>query len=103
MEEDGLVKIGIDDFLQHITGPLTRVKLKSPGERVKKGKYILSIIQEGKQLEVYAPVSGTIKEHNKILETDSSLINSLFKILANTLISLHIKMVGYIRLNPQTG
>ena len=76
MEEDGLVKIGIDDFLQHITGPLTRVKLKSPGERVKKGKYILSIIQEGKQLEVYAPVSGTIKEHNKILETDSSLINS---------------------------
>ncbi len=41
MEEDGMVKIGIDDFLQHITGPLTRVKLKSTGERVKKGKHIL--------------------------------------------------------------
>ena len=26
METDGMVRIGIDDFLQHITGPLTRVK-----------------------------------------------------------------------------
>ena len=76
MEEEGLVKVGIDDFLQHITGPLTRVKLKSTGERVKKGKHILSIIQEGKQLEVYSPITGIIREQNKTLEADSSVINS---------------------------
>jgi len=76
MEKDGMVKIGIDDFLQRVTGPLTRVKMKSPGERVKKGMKAVSIIQDGKQLDIYAPVSGTIKEQNIHLNTDSSLLNS---------------------------
>jgi glycine cleavage system H lipoate-binding protein/ABC-type phosphate transport system substrate-binding protein len=76
MEQNGIVKVGIDDFLQHIAGPLTRVKMKKEGESVKKGEPILSIIQNGKQLNLYAPVSGIIKEHNKTLDTDSSVINS---------------------------
>jgi glycine cleavage system H lipoate-binding protein len=76
MEKDGLVKIGIDDFLQHITGPLTRIKMKSIGERIRKGRQVLSIIQNGKQLNVYAPISGTIKEQNKLLNENSSMINS---------------------------
>jgi len=76
MEKDGLVRIGIDDFLQHITGPLTRVKMKNTGEKIRKGKPVLSIIQNGKQLNIYAPISGTIKEQNKVLNTNSSVINS---------------------------
>jgi len=76
LEKDGTVKVGIDDFLQRVTGPLTRVKMKLPGERVKKGKKAVSIIQEGKQLDIYAPVSGTIREQNSQLSTDASLLNS---------------------------
>jgi len=76
MEKGGLVKIGIDDFLQHVTGPLTRVKMKNTGNKVKKGEEILSVIQNGKQINIYAPISGTIKEKNKILDTNSSLLNS---------------------------
>ena len=76
LDMDGMVKVGIDDFLQHITGPLTRVKMKNPGERLKKGKQALAIIQDGKQLDICAPVSGTIKEQNKILNTNTSIINS---------------------------
>jgi glycine cleavage system H lipoate-binding protein/ABC-type phosphate transport system substrate-binding protein len=76
MDKDGSVKVGIDDFLQLITGPLTRVKMKSPGERVKKGMKALSIIQDGKQLDICAPVSGTIMEQNTHLHKDSSLLNS---------------------------
>jgi len=76
MEKDGSVKVGIDDFLQRVTGPLTRVKMKSAGERVKKGKIAVSIIQGGKQLDICAPVSGTITEHNTNLTTDSYLLNS---------------------------
>lgn len=76
MEKDGVVMVGVDDFLQHTTGPLTSVKMKYPGERVKKGKRILSIIQAGKQLDIYAPFSGIIKEQNKVLATNASLINS---------------------------
>ena len=76
MDKYGSVKIGIDDFLQHITGPLTRVEMKNPGEKIKKGEAILTIIQKGKRLNIYAPVSGTIKGLNKQLSTDSSIVNS---------------------------
>jgi len=76
MEKDGAVKIGIDDFLQHITGPITRIEMKKPGEKIKKGDLILSLIQKGKQLDIYAPISGTIIEQNKVLVANASIINS---------------------------
>jgi glycine cleavage system H lipoate-binding protein/ABC-type phosphate transport system substrate-binding protein len=76
LEANGNVKIGIDDFLQHITGKITRIKMKSPGKKVKKGEQILSIIQNGKQLNLYAPISGTIIEQNMVLDTNSSSLNS---------------------------
>jgi hypothetical protein len=43
---------------------------------VKKGKKAVSIIQDGKQLDIYAPVSGTIKEQNSQLSADATLLNS---------------------------
>jgi glycine cleavage system H lipoate-binding protein/ABC-type phosphate transport system substrate-binding protein len=76
MEKDGMVRMGIDDFLQHVTGPLTRVKMKSNGERIRKGKHVLSIIQKGKQLSIHSPVSGTIREQNMELKDHPSLLNS---------------------------
>ncbi len=76
MEQDGIVKVGVDDFLQHITGNVTRIKMKKQGEKVKKGEQILTIIQNGKQLNLYAPISGTIREQNNMLEKNSSILNS---------------------------
>lgn len=76
MEKDGLVKVGIDDFLQHLTGPITSIKMKKPGDRTRKGSHILSIIQNGKQLDIYAAVTGTIVENNEALIKNSSAINS---------------------------
>ncbi|MFH1160178.1 MAG: hypothetical protein V1733_04435 [bacterium] len=76
MEKNGVVRIGIDDFLQHITGPLTRIKMKKPGEKIKKGELLLSLIQNGKQLNIHAPVSGTITAENELLITTASTMNS---------------------------
>ena len=76
MKKDGTVKIGIDDFLPHVTGPVTRIEMKKAGEKVKKGDQLFSIIQKGKQLNIYAPISGTIKTQNETLNTNSSLLNS---------------------------
>ncbi len=75
MEKNGTVKIGIDDFMQHVTGPLTKVKMKNAGEKIKKGEPILSIIQNGKLLNINSPVSGTIIKPNEILSTEPSAIN----------------------------
>jgi glycine cleavage system H lipoate-binding protein len=76
MEKDGLIKIGIDDFLQHVTGPITRIEMRKPGEKVRKGDMILTIIQNGKRLVVFAPLSGIIKENNGLLNSQFTLINS---------------------------
>ncbi|HEY5510313.1 MAG TPA: hypothetical protein VIK10_04715 [Prolixibacteraceae bacterium] len=76
MEQDGNVRVGIDDFLQHITGKVTKIKMKEAGEKVRKGEIIMTLIHEGKQLNLYSPVSGTILENNEMLQTDSSIINS---------------------------
>ena len=75
MEKDGYVRIGIDDFLQHVTGRITKIKMKNKGDRIKKGKPFLSLIQDGKQLDIYSPVSGIIKGYNERLVNNSSLIN----------------------------
>jgi glycine cleavage system H lipoate-binding protein len=76
MEQNGVIKVGIDDFLQHVTGTITRIKMKKAGEVVKKGDVIMSVIRNGKQLNLYAPVSGVILEQNKSLEKNSALINN---------------------------
>jgi glycine cleavage system H lipoate-binding protein/ABC-type phosphate transport system substrate-binding protein len=76
MEQNGMVRVGIDDFLQHITGPLSRVQMKNPGEKVMKGEKIFTIIQNGKHLDICSPVSGTIRTQNGMLNSRSSLLNS---------------------------
>lgn len=76
MKKNGSVRVGIDDFLQHVTGKITRVELKTEGETVKKGELLLSIIRKGKLLNIYSPISGTITEVNKNLEAKASLLNS---------------------------
>ena len=76
MEQDGFVKVGIDDFLQHVTGKLSQIKMKAPGEMIRKGEKIVTIIHEGKQLEIYSPVTGYIKTQNKSLLNNPSQINT---------------------------
>jgi len=56
MEIDGNVKIGLDDFMQHVTGPITRIKMREPGEKIIKGKKILTIIQKRQQQSITPPI-----------------------------------------------
>jgi glycine cleavage system H lipoate-binding protein len=66
----------MDDFMQHVTGPLSRVIMKSPGEIIRKGEKVLTIIQDGKHLELCAPVSGVIRENNPKLQSDCTPVNT---------------------------
>ncbi len=76
MEKEGYVRTGIDDFLPRVTGTVTRIKMHSTGDIVRRGEVFLSLIQNGKQLDILSPVSGTIIENNKKLVSASFLINS---------------------------
>ncbi len=75
MEHDGNVRLGIDDFLLHVTGTITRITMKEPGEFVRRGEKIITLTKFGKQLSLYSPVSGTIKARNSRLDENSSLAN----------------------------
>jgi glycine cleavage system H lipoate-binding protein len=76
MEKNGLVRIGIDYFLQNVTGPVTRVVMRQPGDQIKRGDPFLTLIQNGKRLEIKSPVSGVVEEQNRGLLDDASLLNS---------------------------
>jgi glycine cleavage system H lipoate-binding protein len=76
MRKNGLVKVGIDDFLQHVTGKITRIEMKEPGVKIRKGDRLCSILRKGKVLHIYSPVTGTILEANEKLKTNASLLNA---------------------------
>lgn len=75
MEQGGTVKVGIDDYLHHLTGDITRVVMKQKGDFIRKGDEIVSLIRKGKHLTLYSPVSGIIKEKNRKLEDDINVLN----------------------------
>lgn len=75
-EKDGSIRVGLDDFLQKLTGPLSRVMLLDEGSSIAKGEALFTLIQDGKQIKVMAPVSGTIKAINTNASMDAKLINS---------------------------
>lgn len=76
MEQTGLVKLGVDDFLPHVTGKLSQIKMKTPGEKIRKGEKILTLVRDGKQLEIYSPVTGVIKAQNDLLNNNPSQLNT---------------------------
>jgi len=76
MEKEGKVKIGVDDFLQHTMGKITRVEIKAPGSEVRRGEKLATLIQNGKKLDIYSPLSGVVSEVNDELSARPALINS---------------------------
>jgi len=76
LEKDGKVRMGMDDFMKQVTGPITRIKFRKSGDHVRKGEPIISIIQNGKQLTLNAPVSGTIDTINETLKADITALNN---------------------------
>ncbi|MDZ7740770.1 MAG: hypothetical protein U5Q03_03215 [Bacteroidota bacterium] len=75
MEQEGVVKIGVDDFLPHITGNLNCVKMKQPGEFIKKDEELFSLVQDGKHLNISSPVSGRIRYINESVVEQPELLN----------------------------
>lgn len=72
LRKNGTVKIGINDFMMHLTGEISKVEMKSIGEKIKKGDAVCSIVNKGRVLSFYSPISGTITECNKNLNNSPS-------------------------------
>jgi glycine cleavage system H lipoate-binding protein/ABC-type phosphate transport system substrate-binding protein len=76
MEKEGTVKVGIDDFLQHITGNYTGLVMKRPLEMIHRNEVAATLVHEGKKINILAPVSGRIIQANEDLMDYPSLVNN---------------------------
>lgn len=75
LERSGLAKVGMDDLLMHMTGEVKFTRLKTSGERIRKGDLLAEMDHKGKLLKVYSPISGEIMEANTMLATSPELLN----------------------------
>jgi glycine cleavage system H protein len=75
LDENGVAKVGLDDFLQHITGRVNFTWLKNPDETIGKGDLLAQIDQDGKQLKIFSPISGRILESNSKLNENPGIFN----------------------------
>ncbi len=65
LEAAGKIRVGIDDFIANITGPLDVQHIKKPGDHVARGEAISYLETNGKRLQVYSPLSGTVSRMNR--------------------------------------
>lgn len=67
LETNGLVRIGIDDFVQKVIGEIDDVELPEIGRRVSRGEHLFAIVQRPNVLRVLSPVSGKVRAVNREL------------------------------------
>jgi len=72
---DGLITVGITDYLQRHSGDVAFVELQEAGVEVKQGDEVGNMETIKTTITLIAPVSGVIKEVNGTLEDDPAPIN----------------------------
>lgn len=74
--EGDVATIGITEFAQEELGEVVFVDLPEPGKNLTKGSACCVVESTKAASDVYAPISGTVKESNSALESEPSLVNS---------------------------
>jgi len=75
-KEGDLIRVGLNDFSQKLSGELSFIELPETSGEVKANQVIGSY-ETGKWMgKIYAPVAGEVVEVNEELEDDPTLINS---------------------------
>ncbi|MCF7808748.1 MAG: hypothetical protein K9M49_03525 [Candidatus Marinimicrobia bacterium] len=64
LETSGMARVGVDAFIQGLTGVLSSIRVPEKGSVLKQGDPLFNIIHEGKSLEISAPISGKVKNVN---------------------------------------
>jgi len=75
LDDSGVASVGLDDFLQHITGEVTFTQLKDPDQMINKGDLLTQIDQDGKHLKIFSPISGKILASNATLNENPGIFN----------------------------
>jgi glycine cleavage system H protein len=74
-EEDGLVRIGVTDYLQQTSGDVAFADVTAPGTHVAIGNTLAALETIKVNLELPSPLAGLIKEANAALQETPELVN----------------------------
>ncbi|PAA53311.1 hypothetical protein BOX15_Mlig022236g1 [Macrostomum lignano] len=75
MESDSLARVGISNYAQEKLGDVVYVQLPEVDRIIELNEDVAAVESVKAASEVYSPVSGTVTDVNKSLETDFALIN----------------------------
>ena len=75
VNEEGSVKVGLDDFAKKIIGKIESIELPNLGMIVKKGQPLFTINQGTRNVSFKSPVSGKVKEINKFINDELDSLN----------------------------
>jgi glycine cleavage system H protein len=67
--------VGITDFAQEKLGSIVFVDLPAPGKAAKKGETLVTVDSVKAVAEVYAPLSGEVREANENLKDNPEMVN----------------------------
>jgi glycine cleavage system H protein len=74
-EKDGRLLVGVTDFFQQNSGDVAFAEVAEPGTAVAIGERLANIETIKVDVELPAPVSGTVVEVNEKLELEAEIIN----------------------------
>lgn len=75
IEDQGMVRMGIDDFAGRLLGKFDDVSVPLIGKQLTQGKPALSLYREGLEVSFVSPVNGVIMEVNAGINSKPGLIN----------------------------
>jgi glycine cleavage system H lipoate-binding protein len=75
LEENGQVRVGMDDFSQKILGPAEAIELPQVGRVYYQDHVCLALIRQGHKAKVVAPVDGIVQEINTRVQQQPGLVH----------------------------
>ncbi|OGR33763.1 MAG: hypothetical protein A3J80_13905 [Desulfobacula sp. RIFOXYB2_FULL_45_6] len=75
IEDQGMVRMGIDDFAARLLGKFDRISAPLIGKKLKQGKPALTLFREGHEVSFVSPVNGVITEVNAQMTSNPGLMN----------------------------
>lgn len=74
--EEDAVRVGITHFAQEALGDIVYISLPEVGAEVRAGQVFGEVESTKSVSDLYAPVSGTVRDRNGALESRPDLLNS---------------------------
>ena len=75
IEDQGMVRMGIDDFSAKLFGKFDGVSVPLMGKKLKKGQPVLTLSREGHEVSFVSPVNGVVVEINPRITSTPGLIH----------------------------